>query len=612
MQKKMYKKIAMVSAFAITAVIAVVIVICVVFQSSVKANNLESQDTFSMGLETTVFTNQSLSFDNWLKADFSPDDTYQLKFYKGGKSNNLIINSGAWATESNESGNKEILHLIPDYIASDGYDKVTVTPILGDGFYDVSRFVLLNDVGKSQQEDCNVIDFEIRQLEIEIDEEDYDKIEKKRNEAIQVGILLTEDSDNVQANIKAEGTKYKADLRLKGDWTDHLIGDQWSFRIDLKGDYCIYGLQKFSIQPPQTRNYIWEYLIYEMYREQGGVALRYDFADVFVNDVYKGVYAIEEFMEKRVIEHSQKREGPIIRMSEDFLWEHWANYIGDKSFAYYQDDNVNTFSEKKTTQSSNLTGYAMYAITQLNKLRSGEASVSEVFDINLYARLNAILDIFSASHGRIWHNMRNYYNPVTGLMEPIPFDEHAFSDTHVLADKTNYADYFGFSDSGEYKDLYKKYVMQLAKEYPEFIERHQTQINQYMTTIKRFNMDFYMDVNDVNYRVGRLENMIDVVDKPRFTLLYDNETGRYKLSITNNNLLGLYITDVLNPSGESDTLLAYYFDINDAPKKIEGDSVFEIVLPKYFNTEKLPGMKIVYHTVFSGELEANILCEVEE
>ena len=112
-------------------------------------------------------------------------------------------------------------------------------------------------------------------MEIEIGEDDYRKIEQKRNEAIKIGILLSEDSDNVEASIKAQGEKYKADLRLKGDWTDHLIGDQWSFRIDLKGDYCIYGLQKFSIQPPQTRNYVWEHLVYEMYREQGGVALRY-------------------------------------------------------------------------------------------------------------------------------------------------------------------------------------------------------------------------------------------------------------------------------------------------------------------------------------------------
>ena len=55
-----------------------------------------------------------------------------------------------------------------------------------------------------------------------------------------------------------------------------------------------------------------------MYHQMGGVSLRYEFVDVVVNGVYKGVYALEEGFNKRLIENSNKREGPIIRVMKTF------------------------------------------------------------------------------------------------------------------------------------------------------------------------------------------------------------------------------------------------------------------------------------------------------
>ena len=60
--------------------------------------------------------------------------------------------------------------------------------------------------------------------------------------------------------IEINGKKYKADIRLKGDWIDHLTGDKWSFRIKLKGDKTIQGMKKFSIHHPITRGFINEWI----------------------------------------------------------------------------------------------------------------------------------------------------------------------------------------------------------------------------------------------------------------------------------------------------------------------------------------------------------------
>ena len=58
----------------------------------------------------------------------------------------------------------------------------------------------------------------------------------------------------------------------------------------------------------------------------------------------------------------------------------------------------------------------------LNSFLNKNAEVKDVFDVDLLAKYFAISDLLSADHGYIWHNLRFYYNPVTGRLAPIGFD----------------------------------------------------------------------------------------------------------------------------------------------------------------------------------------------
>ena len=104
-------------------------------------------------------------------------------------------------------------------------------------------------------------------------------------------------------------------MRLKGDWTDHLFGDKWSFRIKVKGDNTLFGMKQFSIHHPRARNFIYEWLYHQALKREGVLSLRYDFIEVTLNGKNLGVYALEEHFEKRLIEHNQYREGPIIKFT---------------------------------------------------------------------------------------------------------------------------------------------------------------------------------------------------------------------------------------------------------------------------------------------------------
>jgi len=63
------------------------------------------------------------------------------------------------------------------------------------------------------------------------------KLSNKRDEALALGLLVKGEDDWVKAKFKTsnlEETEVKA--RLKGDWTDHLAGDFWSYRVKMPSE----------------------------------------------------------------------------------------------------------------------------------------------------------------------------------------------------------------------------------------------------------------------------------------------------------------------------------------------------------------------------------------
>ena len=110
-----------------------------------------------------------------------------------------------------------------------------------------------------------------------------------------------------------------AEIRLKGDWTDHLNTAKWSFRLKLEDGKAIQGKRTFSIQHPETRSFIDEWFMHEWFRNEGVLTTAYDFVNVSVNGVHKGVYAREEHFEKQLPESQNRREGVLLKLDESMF-----------------------------------------------------------------------------------------------------------------------------------------------------------------------------------------------------------------------------------------------------------------------------------------------------
>lgn len=263
-------------------------------------------------------------------------------------------------------------------------------------------------------------------IQIDMKFKHYAKIERKRREALEAGILLTSKQDFVPAEIQFDGRTLPVKMRLKGDWVDHLRGDKWSFRIRIRGEGALFGMRRFSIQHPDTRNYVNEFAFLKHLRREGILAPRYRFVNVVFNGSEKGIYALEEHFSKELLESQGRREGVIIKFDERALWRKWRR-MGRPGRSNLEPDDfrgtrVSAFRDSRIERDPVLRTQRAAAIGLLRAFVEKERSVAEVWDTELMGRFLALCEWWSASHGLAWHNLRFYYNPITARLEPVGFD----------------------------------------------------------------------------------------------------------------------------------------------------------------------------------------------
>lgn len=272
-------------------------------------------------------------------------------------------------------------------------------------------------------------------LYIDLKFKNYQKLADKRAEALRIGVLQTTDDDFVSCTVRLQdGPKLDADIRLKGDWTDHLQGDKWSFRIHLQKDGQVLSFRQFSIQTPEARNFLNEWAFHRNLIQEGILTPRYEFVNVLLNGTLLGVYAIEENFATEMIESQGRRQGVIIRFNEEPFWNNIANFweegihVDGGSWMVTDQDSaeITAFQPNKISKDPVLTAEAEAARDLLRAFQTGQRPASEVFDVNLMGRFFALSDLWRACHGVAWHNWRFYYNPVTGLLEPVAYDSEPF------------------------------------------------------------------------------------------------------------------------------------------------------------------------------------------
>jgi hypothetical protein len=268
-------------------------------------------------------------------------------------------------------------------------------------------------------------------LRLDVKFKHWQRIIAKRNEAMERGVLLTEADDEVPAVITDGISAHRAKIRLKGDMPDHFSGKAWSLRVISKGPF--FGMRRFSLIHPRTRQYAVGPLFHEHLRREGILAPRHQFVKVTVNGTDWGIMLLEEHPGKELLEFQGRKAGVLGRLGGDTHMEHIAVNHAGKQFRTHQYGPYNTpwtaayraYGSKKLENDPHMANQLALAEALVAGYQEGRLPPGEVFDLNLFARYFVVSALWGDLHPLYFDNVRLYLNPYTLKLEPVAGDNVA-------------------------------------------------------------------------------------------------------------------------------------------------------------------------------------------
>ncbi len=341
-------------------------------------------------------------------------------------------------------------------------DNIIINKYLGFSIFEIDDYFFI----KFKTLKYLLVNNDLENIEILIDQQNLYKLEFERKKKLKDKFYNF--NKFADATIDYNNDKFNVKLRLKGDRSIHWSNKKnSSYKVDIKGEKRLWGLEEFSIQKPITRNYIYEYIFHKLLEKNNLISLKYFFINLKINDLNSGIYAVEEGFSKELIERNKRRNGPIFGLNEIEGVEYPKVIYDLYSKNYWIKNNPKLIEA---------------AFSKLNLLKDNKIEIDKIFDLNEWAKFFAIIDYSNALHGSLSKSVKLYYNPATGKFEPIGFDGHYYelnpandfiildflnplnnSCNHVCYDRKWFGKFLKDNKGNPNKKFIKLYIDQLNK-----------------------------------------------------------------------------------------------------------------------------------------------------
>jgi len=270
-------------------------------------------------------------------------------------------------------------------------------------------------------------------LQLLLDEKDLQTLKARRNDALAQGWITSKHKQQLPAALSVDGKRMNASVRLRGNQLDHLSGDKWSLKVNLKQGARFNGVRRFSLQAPYTRSFQSEAIIADAMRSVGVLAPRIDYVNLEINGNRIGVMQMTEEFDTPLLESQGRRFGPLLQLDDSDTWEMvrtterydqnsserldksawWNLYSGWRSASPKA---YGKYGKRKKGEDLNAALSKWMAFTD-NKVKP-----SEIFDIDAFVDFYIMCEYFTAHNLALWQNTRLHYNILTARFEPIAYD----------------------------------------------------------------------------------------------------------------------------------------------------------------------------------------------
>ncbi|MEZ5967141.1 MAG: hypothetical protein R3F56_25120 [Planctomycetota bacterium] len=261
-------------------------------------------------------------------------------------------------------------------------------------------------------------------LELDIAFKNVQKLRAMQREALRLGRIDESAKSTVAGHVTHEGQRSKVKLRLKGDRLDHVSGSKVSFRVSVTDDHPVLGMRVFSLQAPESKGYHLEALFHATVRWAGLLSPRYEFVRVACNGDDLGVMALEEHCTKEMLEREGRRDSVVVRLAEDHMFAEQLRLGSIDPLRVPADDYRAAPVEVMGGGSARKQPAPVQAQATglLRAFVSGSLAPADVFDVEALGAYLAVCELWGLWHPLRWHNLRFYFDPISGKLAPIGFD----------------------------------------------------------------------------------------------------------------------------------------------------------------------------------------------
>jgi CotH kinase protein len=355
-------------------------------------------------------------------------------------------------------------------------------------------------------------EFELDQLHLYLEDAEYDKLSDFRDIALDKGLLERSKDDFVSAKISYLGQEISGKTRLKGDWTDHLAHDKWSFRIKLDQPMQD-GLQVFSVQNPGCRDFMNGFVYHQLLKEENILTNEYRFIELLVNDESWGIYSLEEHLTSRLFTNQNRSNGVILKFKDEVFFEAAKDSLETNGLIKAAD--IKVYGDEK--KQAKFKGDVQRAEEIIEDYKFQKEGLYDNFDSSLMGKYYALCDLTTAYHAMGWINIRFFYCFETQKMEPIGYDAYPILEwgkpylgknaREIVLDpfQTEMIVYNALNDTSIYNEYIKVLDRISRADYvDEFMKKYQKEIKFYEGQIQREYSDYKYNYNFIKDRATEI------------------------------------------------------------------------------------------------------------
>ncbi|MFN2205158.1 MAG: hypothetical protein ACK2UT_04525 [Candidatus Promineifilaceae bacterium] len=293
---------------------------------------------------------------------------------------------------------------------------------------------------------------ELPVLTANIDFEDYNQLLSEREDALDKGVLMPDDSTFVPATIQQYGDQeIRVWIRLLPGTANHLgANDKWNFELVTRDDLDLLGTTHANLLDPADNNWVNQWAFLEALRHEGLPSGSYQFVQLILNGNDGGIYALQEDLRPLVTNENNQPGAVVLSYDIEPLLEVVSNYgdigsavadpVSNLAGADPRFLQVAEIDDPLVTDDELLSQQFERGTALLRGLQSGELAASEVFDAQQYGRFLALVDLWGASNALSPFYLHYIYNSELDRLQPLVTNANPLAGDFRLPPEAMYQD----------------------------------------------------------------------------------------------------------------------------------------------------------------------------